>query len=181
MKINFQPDFIYTVNGFSATLILHNCEYQCKFCPAAQLKNFRNHTELNSIFDFTCRDLTIYGNVKNSYFENFLVKLKNLNPEVKIKIIACGCELSQKIDIEYRHLIHPELEPYFEIMPKSFILIPSGEPEILQAFALKNRMTYPDIPIDVEVLDTSNPDAEFLSPEQIEELKKQIEMYDHRI
>ena len=104
MKIKLEEDYIYLSSGSNAKLIVHNCTDHCKFCPASKLKPFFNYSQLNSDFDFTCDQLTLYGNVNCSYIETFLKKLNSLNPKAKIHIIGCDCVLSQKLQLDYSNI-----------------------------------------------------------------------------
>lgn len=181
MKIKMEEDFIYLCSGVHAKLILHNCPDHCKFCPASKLKCFYNYPELNSVFDYTCEDLTIYGNVNISYIETFLQKLKSLNPKVKIHVEGCDCVLSQKIDLEYRHIIYPNLVTYFKLMPKEFILPATGDNLIMGTFARTQRRRYPEIPIKVKVTEAADQNVEFWTDNQIDDFVKQLDTEDHRI
>ena len=175
MKICFQKDFIYIVSGFTATLILRNCDQKCAFCPAANLAVFQNYGLLHSLFDFSCKELIIKGNIKSSYIESFLQKLKKLNPNVVIKAETCDCDLTQFIDLEYNRIIYPNLTEYLKILPNSFILPAIGDPLTLRSFAQKYRDRYPNIPLNLKILDSSNPNAEFWTINKITEFQKQIE------
>lgn len=181
MLINFREDFIYYVSDNEATLILHNCDQKCRFCPAAHLKCFQNYSELNAIFDFKCKKLTVYGNVRSNYIETFLKKLKLENPDTQIELIACDCVLSQFIELDYYHIIYPELTEYFKLMPKGFILPATGDLSIMVPFAIRHRMRYPEIPIIPKVFDTSTLEMEFWAEETMEDFRKKMEMNESRI
>lgn len=176
MKITFQPDFIYLSSKYSATLIFKNCDKNCSFCPAGKLFNFQDYATLNQIFDFTCRDLTIYGCVNCSYIESFIIKLKKESPNVTIKVIGCDCRFSQKIEgIKYHQIIYPDLSNLFVIVPEERIIPATGDPLSLKIFALREKKIFPNIPLRMSILDSSNVNADFWSENQIEDFQKQID------
>ena len=181
MKIQLEEDFIYTYAKGEAVLILRNCTNSCKFCPAVRLKPFQNYGKLHSSFDFSCEKLSIYGNANCSYIETFLRKLRESNPNVEIHLYGCQCNFSQKIDLIYHHIIHPSMPNYFRIVPVDFIIPAMGEEIALLAYALKYFNRYPEIPIRIEILDSGDLTAEFLSLEKVNELQKQINLKEFRI
>lgn len=181
MKIKFEEDYIYLSSGSSAKLILHNCKHSCKFCPAGKLKSFYNYSSLNMNFDYDCDELTIYGNLNCTYMETFIKKLKSLNPKIKIRLYGCCCESSQPLDLEYYHIIYPNLVTYFSVMPKEFILPATGDTQMLLAFAIRQRTRYPDIPLVTAVTEAADQDTEFWTESQIADFMKQVEINCPRI
>lgn len=175
MKILLEEDFIYLEANHKAKLIVHNCEENCSFCPAAKIKSFQNYGKLNSVFNFSVEELTIYGNVNCSYLETFIKKYKELNPKGKVCLIGCDCNLTQELDLEYSHVIYPNLTEYLKVEPKEFILPATGDSSMLEVFISRYLIRYPNIPIKVSVLDSSDADTEFWSDDKIQEFQKQID------
>lgn len=176
MKIKLEEDFIYTYAKEEAVLILKNCSNSCSFCPAQKLKSFYNYSLLHACFDFDCKKLTIYGNANCSYVETFLKKLLDLNPKVEVHIYGCTCEFSQKLDVNYHHITHPNLPNYMRMNPCELVIPAIGEDIALLAHALKCSNRFPGIPIKLKVLDSANLNAEFLPLDRISNLQKQIDL-----
>lgn len=181
MKIQFEEDFIYVVNGQNATLVLKNCNQECIFCPACKLKNFQNYTLLNSSFDSGVKNLIIYGNINSSYMETFFQRVLRENPNIAITVVGCKCELSQPVPLVYKHIIHPTLHNELTYMTDGFFLPAIGDFLELKVFAMKMQNTYQNTPITLGILDSGESSAEFWSKDKIEDLQKQIDAKDFRI
>lgn len=181
MKIQFEEDFIYLASGYEATLILRNCNKNCAFCPACKLKPFYNSSKLNMSFDFKhIKFLKIYGSATSPFLETFIGKINSLNPNLRITLIVCRYEFTQKLEFEFKQIIHPEIQEISNTLPQEFILPAYGDIHIIQAFALRYFNDYPDIPIKLTILD-SGANINFWEESKVEEIQKLIDSEDFRI
>lgn len=173
-NVIFKNDFIILEDKNTIKVIVKNCKNSCNFCPASKLQPYRSF-QLNSLIKYSTKELHIYGNCISNYLESLIAKIKSEFPIMKIKVFGCQCKFTQKLDVEFIQLLHPDYPQFIStVEPKEYMIPAIGNPEEVLSFAKDYKNSHPTRRITLVKTDAPDQDLEFWLDSKIEEIQKKL-------